>query len=118
MEIGKVGIWTGQLDSQPASRAQEVVAELEALGYPAVWIPESRGRESFSHSSLLLAATRRLVVATGITNLYGRDPVAMAGAQRTLAQAYPERFLLGIGVSHAPTVEGIRGHRYERPIAT
>lgn len=118
MTIGKVGIWTGQLDSQPAARAQEVVAELESLGYPTVWYPESRGRESFVQGAVLLAATRRLVLATGITNLYGRDPVAMAAAQRALAEAYPNRFLLGIGVSHAPTVEGIRGHRYERPLAT
>jgi len=116
MDIGKVGIWTGQLDSQPAAKAQESVALLEELGYPAVWIPESRGRESFTNASLLLAATRRLVVATGITNMYGRDPLAMAGAQRTLAEAYPGRFLLGIGVSHAPTVEELRGHRYQQPL--
>src|SRR5919198_2296201 len=118
MEIGKVGVWRGQLDSQPARKAQEAVAELEELGYGAVWIPEGRGRESFTNSALLLAATRRIVVATGITNLYGRDPVAMVGAQLTLAEAFPERFLLGIGVSHQPTVEGVRGHRYERPVAT
>lgn len=118
LQLGKVGIWTGQLDSQPAAKAREVVAELEELGYPTLWIPESRGRESFTHASLLLGATRRLIVATGITNLYGRDPMAMAAAQRTLAEAYPGRFLLGIGVSHAPMVEGLRGHRYERPVAT
>ena len=118
MNIGKIGIWTGLLDSQPAAKAQAAVASLEALGYGAVWIPESRGRESFTHSGLLLAGTRRLVVATGITNLYGRDPVAMAQAQRALAEAYPERFLLGIGVSHRPSVEGIRGHRYEKPLST
>jgi probable F420-dependent oxidoreductase len=116
-EIGRVGIWTGQLDSQPAAKTREVVAELEDLGYPTIWLPESRGRESFAHAGLLLAATRRLVVATGITNMYGRDPMAMAAAQRTLAEAYPDRFLLGIGVSHAPTVEGLRGHRYDRPVA-
>jgi probable F420-dependent oxidoreductase len=118
VDIGKVGIWTGQLDSQPAAKAQEAVALLEELGYPAVWIPESRGRESFTNASLLLAATRRLVVATGITNMYGRDPLAMAAAQRTLAESCPDRFLLGIGVSHAPTVEGLRGHRYQRPLTT
>ena len=118
MNLGRVGIWTGQLDSQPAAKAQETVAELESLGYPTVWYPESRGRESFVHGAILLAATRRLILATGITNLYGRDPVAMSAAQRALAEAYPNRFLLGIGVSHAPTVEGIRGHTYERPLAT
>ena len=116
MEIGRVGIWT-RLDSQPSAQGREAVAELDALGYGAVWFPESRGRESFTQAAVLLAATRRMVVATGITNMWGRDPMAMAAAQKTLAEAYPDRFLLGIGVSHAPMVERLRGHRYERPLA-
>jgi probable F420-dependent oxidoreductase len=66
----------------------------------------------------LLSATRRIVVAPGIANLYARDAVAMAAGQRTLCEAFPDRFLLGIGVSHRPSVEGIRGHRYGPPIAT
>lgn len=117
MDIGQVGIWT-RLDPWPSAEGQQAVAELEELGYGAVWFPESRGRESFTQAALLLSATRRIVVATGITNLYGRDPMAMAGAQETLAEAYPDRFLLGIGVSHAPMVERLRGHRYERPLET
>jgi probable F420-dependent oxidoreductase len=67
---------------------------------------------------LLLAGTKRIVIATGIANIYGRDPVAMAGAQKTLAEAYPDRFLLGLGVSHIPLVEKLRGHRYDKPVAT
>jgi probable F420-dependent oxidoreductase len=117
MGLGKIGIWTNRLDSQPAARAQEAAAEIEELGYGALWFPEARARESFTHAGLLLAGTRRIVLATGITNLYGRDPMAMMAAQRTLAEAYPDRFLLGIGVSHAPMVEKLRGHRYERPLA-
>ena len=60
MDVGRIGIWTNLLDSQPAAKAQETVAALEAMGYGAVWIPESRGRESFTNSGLLLAGSRRM----------------------------------------------------------
>jgi probable F420-dependent oxidoreductase len=117
MELKAVGLWTGQLDYQPASRVKEAVAELEELGYGAVWIGESVGREALSNSGLLLSGTHRLVVATGIANIWVRDALAMVAGQYTLAEAYPERFLLGLGVSHAPLIEGMRGHHYQRPLA-
>ena len=117
MDIGRVGIWTFQLDQQPAARAQAAAAEIESLGYGAIWIPEALGREAFTHAGLLLAGTRRIPIATGIANIWARDAMAMAAAQKTLAEAYPDRFLLGMGVSHAPMVEGMRGHRYERPLS-
>jgi len=116
MYIGRVGIWTFALDLQPAAKAQEAAAQIEALGYGAVWIPEAMGREAFTNAGMLLAGTRRIVVATGIANMWARDAMAMAGAQRTLAEAYPDRFLLGIGVSHAPMV-GMRGHQYDKPLS-
>jgi len=115
MDIGRVGIWTFALDLQPAARAQDAAAEIEALGYGAIWIPEALGREAFTNSALLLAGTRRIVVATGIANIWARDAMAMAAAQQTLTEAYPDRFLLGIGVSHAPLV-GMRGHQYDKPL--
>jgi len=115
MNLGRVGIWTFALDLQPAARAQAAAAEIDALGYGALWIPEALGREAFTNSALLLARTRRIVVATGIANIWARDAMAMAGAQKTLAEAYPDRFLLGIGVSHAPLV-GMRGHDYAKPL--
>jgi probable F420-dependent oxidoreductase len=114
VKIGKVGIWTFAFELYPARRAAEAAAEIEALGYGAIWIPEAIGREAMTHSGILLAGTRRIVIATGIANIWGRDPMAMAAAQKTLAEAYPDRFLLGIGVSHAPMV-GMRGHDYARP---
>jgi probable F420-dependent oxidoreductase len=117
MDIGRVGIWCFSLELQPAARAQEAAAEVEALGYKALWIPEAMGREAFTHAGLLLAGTRRLVVATGIANIFARDAMTMAAAQKTLTEAYPDRFLLGMGVSHAPLVEGVRGHRYEKPLS-
>jgi probable F420-dependent oxidoreductase len=117
MKLGRVGIWTFQLELQPAAKAQEAAAEIESLGYGALWIPEALGREALTHAGLLLAGTRRIPVATGIANIWARDAMAMAAAQRTLTEAHPDRFVLGIGVSHAPLVEGVRGHRYARPLA-
>jgi len=114
--IGTIGIWTAQLDAQPSRLAQDAVRELETLGYGAVWFPESLGREAFTNAGMLLAGSRRIVVATGIANLYARDAVAMANGQKTLCEAYPGRFLLGIGVSHAPAVEQMRGHHYDAPV--
>jgi probable F420-dependent oxidoreductase len=106
------------LDVLPAARAQEIAAEIETLGFGALWFGEAYGREALTHAGLLLAGTRCIVIATGIANIYGRDPVSMAAAQKTLAEAYPNRFLLGLGVSHIPLVEELRGHRYDKPVAT
>lgn len=116
MDLGRIGIWTGVLDLHPSSRAKEAAAEIDELGFGALWIPEAFGREAFTSSALLLSATKRIVVATGIANIWVRDATAMAAAQKTLAEAYPERFLLGIGVSHAPLVS-MRGHDYEKPLS-
>jgi probable F420-dependent oxidoreductase len=117
-QLGAIGIWTIGLDAFPAARTQEAVAELEELGFGTLWFGEATGREALTHAGLLLAATKRMVIATGIANIYGRDPVTMAAAQKTLAEAYPNRFLLGLGVSHVPLVEQLRGHRYDKPVAT
>src|SRR3954452_5109959 len=114
--LGTVGIWTTRFESQPAAKAQEAAAEIESLGYGAIWIGEAMGREALTHASLLLAGTERIAIATGIANIYGRDPFTMASAQKTLTEAYPGRFVLGLGVSHIPLVEQLRGHRYEKPL--
>lgn len=116
MDLGRVGIWTFQLDLQPAAQAQAAARELESLGYRTIWIPEAFGREAFTNAAMLLAGTERVIVATGIANVWARDAMAMAGAQKTLDEAYPGRFLLGIGVSHAPMVDAVRGHHYDRPL--
>lgn len=118
LQLGSTGVWTTRLEPLPAARAQEIAAELEELGFGALWVGEALGREALTHTGLLLAGTRRIVIATGIANIYGRDPVTMASGQKTLAEAYPNRFLLGLGVSHVPLVEQLRGHRYEKPVAT
>jgi probable F420-dependent oxidoreductase len=115
---GPIGIWTRQFEDHPSSKAREAAAELEELGYGAIWFGEAVGREAFTHAALLLGATKQIVIATGIANIYARDPIAMAAAQNTLAEAYPGRFLLGLGVSHVPLVEQLRGHQYEKPVPT
>src|SRR5467141_4567400 len=117
MELGKLGVWVG-MDGMSAAHAAAFAQRVEEWGYGALWIPESRGRNALVHSSWLLSHTERLVVATGIANIYARDPMAMANGQRALAEQSGARFLLGIGVSHVPSVEGVRGHTYGKPVAT
>jgi probable F420-dependent oxidoreductase len=117
MELGPAGLWTTALDGLPVAAAREAVAELDALGYDALWFGEAYGREAFTAAQLYLEASSRMVVATGIANIYGRDAVAANAASRLLSEAYPGRFLLGLGVSHAPLVERMRGHSYDRPVA-
>ena len=117
LDLGTAGIWTGALDALPVGQAQEAVAELDELGYGALWFGEAYGREAFTAAQLYLAASRRMVVATGIASIYGRDAVSASSAARTLHAAYPDRFLLGLGVSHAPLVERMRGHSYGKPLA-
>ena len=116
--LGPVGAWSWALQRLSASDEGAATRDLEALGYPAAWIPETLGnKEVFSHAAILLAATTRIVVASGIANIHARDPMAMATGARALAEAYPGRFVLGIGVSHAPSVAA-RGGTYGRPIET
>src|SRR5262245_63808580 len=98
IELGTIGIWTAQLDYQPAAKVREAAAELEHLGFGAIWFPESVGREALTHSALLLGASRRIVIATGIANIYARDAVTMAAAQKTPVEPYPGRFLLVLGL--------------------
>ncbi len=118
MHLGSLGLWTFQLDIQPMARAQEAIAELEELGYGAVWVPEAVGREPFANSALLLSATQRIVLATGIASLHARTAMTMQAGWKTISEAFPDRFLLGIGVSHQPMVEGVHGHAYDKPYTT
>jgi len=115
--LGRLGVWSFQLDRANARDAGDFARAIEGLGYRALWIPESAvSKEIFAHSALLLAATRRLIVATGIANIWARDPVAMRNGERALADGYPGRFVLGLGVSHEPAVRR-RGGTYEKPLA-
>ena len=114
----RVGIWTAVLDALPVAEAQAAAAELDELGYGSLWFGEAYGREAFTNAALLLAAARSMVVATGIANVYGRDAVTASSAARTLQAAHPGRFVAGLGVSHGPIVERMRGHSYGKPVST
>ncbi len=116
MDIGRVGIWTF-CEEMSAAEAAALAVRIERLGYKTLWIPEAIGREALVSAAWLLAATERLNVATGIANVYARDPVTMAAGAKTLAEQSGGRFLLGVGVSHRPLVEGVRGHDYGRPLS-
>jgi len=114
---GRLGIFAGSLTAQPAGVLREVTREIETLGFGTLWYGEAVGREVFAQGAIFLAATTSLVIASGIANIWARDPMAMAAGGRSLAEAWPERFILGLGVSHAPMV-GARGHQYARPVTT
>jgi probable F420-dependent oxidoreductase len=112
---GKVGIWTGVLDAVPSAEAQRIAGRIEELGFSTLWIPETIGRDPLITATLLLSATSTLKVATGIANIYARDPMTMANSQRSLEEAFPGRFLLGLGVSHHHLVDRVRHHDYSKP---
>ena len=117
MELGKLGVWAS-LDGYTAKEALAFAQRVEKRGYPALWIPESRGRDVLVTSAYLLGGTKKLIIAPGIANIYARDAMAMANGQRGLAEQSDGRFLLGIGVSHVPLVSTLRGHAYGKPVAT
>ena len=117
MQLGRLGVWAS-IDGMTAAAAADFAGRVEGWGYGALWVPESRGRNVLVISSWLLASTKTLTVATGIANIYARDPQATASGQLALAEQSGGRFLLGLGVSHVPLVEGLRGHRYGKPVET
>jgi len=114
--LGRIGIWTATLDALEIPAAREAVAELDAQGWGCLWFGEAYGREAFTAAQIYLGASERLAVGTGIANIYGRDAVTCGAAARTVNAAYPGRFVLGLGVSHAPLVERMRGHNYGKPV--
>ena len=111
MDLGKVGAFCF-LDSMTTPESVAFCQRLERMGYRVLRTPEAWGREPFAHGGYLLAKTDRLIYATGIANIWVRDPVAMASAARTLAAAAEGRFILGIGVSHRTIVEDLHKHQY------
>lgn len=98
--------------------AQEVAREIESLGYGSLFIPEIGFKDAMVESAAFLTATERLVVGTGIANIHVRVPSTAEVGARTLSNLFPRRFILGLGVSHAPLVEGSMGGSYQKPLAT
>ena len=116
MKLSGVGIWSSALRYGHAAEAAEAAAELEELGYTALWIPDVGGRV-FDSVQNLLSATSRTVIATGILNLWMHEPADVAGSYSSLTAAHGDRFLLGIGVSHAQLIDSKSPGRYRKPLA-
>ncbi len=117
MNVGKLGVWYF-FDGLPAPAAAEAAKRIESLGFGTLWIPETVGRHPLVHASWLLANTEKLNVATGIANIYHREPGVSLAGQNALNEQSGGRFLLGMGVSHKPLVEGVRGLDYGPPVKT
>ena len=117
MDIGRLGCWTF-LDTLSIDEAVEVAIKIESWGYGALWVPEAVGRDPFALLTHLAAKTDRLVLATGIANIFARDAMSLRALQQTLAELSNGRFVLGLGVSHKPMVADLRGHDYAKPLST
>ena len=115
MQLGRLGVWypTDRLDG-PGLR--DLLRTVEGCGYAALWYHEARGYESLSLAAFLLANSGRLLIGSSIANIYARDAFTARRGLISLNALFGGRFILGLGVSHAPTVEGLRGHRYEKPV--
>ena len=116
MKLGRLGVWYGT-DKLDGSELRDFVRTVENNGYSTLWYPESRGYESMSLAAWLLSGSEKLVIGSSIANIYARDSFTAQRAMVSLNALYGERFVLGLGVSHIPMVEGLRGHRYEKPLA-
>jgi probable F420-dependent oxidoreductase len=116
-KLGPINVWNFALQRLSAAEETSALRAMASAGYPAVWIPESLGsKEVMAHAGLLLADSDTTVIGTGIANIHARDPMAMANGAKALGERYPGRFVLGIGVSHAPSV-ATRGGDYGNPLA-
>jgi probable F420-dependent oxidoreductase len=116
MDLSGVGVWSSQLRYGSAEESAEAAAELEELGFTALWIPDVGG-PVFDAVSHLLASTKQAVIATGILNLWMHEPSDVAAKYAALSAEHGDRFLLGIGVSHAPLVDSKEPGRYRKPLA-
>ena len=117
MDTGKLGVWYF-FDGLTSPEAAKVAQRIESLGYGTLWVPETVGKSPVVTASWLLANTTKLNLATGIMNIYHREPGVTMAAQKSLAEQSDGRFLLGLGVSHKPLVEGVRGLQYGPPVKT
>ena len=117
IDIGTVGIWTGVLDGHPAGAVREAAAQLDEMGWPCLWIPETVSRDPFVAAATILEASTNMKVATGIASIWARDAMTTNNVHLTLNEAYDGRFLLGLGVSHHTLTEWVRKHDYSKPLS-
>jgi probable F420-dependent oxidoreductase len=117
VRLGKVGIWSRELRNRELPEASDAVAELESLGYAAIWMPGGRAGDFYPRAEAFLVASRTIVVVPGILSVWTNPAFGVAAAHAELAGRYRDRILLGLGVSHAHRVEPETGNRYEHPVA-
>jgi probable F420-dependent oxidoreductase len=118
LNLTGTGVWSPSLRHHPdRGAAADAAAELESLGYTAVWLPGFGPRTVFDAAGDLLRATSSLTVASGILSIWDSDPESVAAERAQLSDAYDGRFLLGLGVSHAALVDREEPGRYKRPLA-
>ena len=115
MQLGRLGVWYS-MDKLAGAQIPPFLATVERLNYNALWYPESRGFESMSLASFMLAHTSKLKIGSSIASIYARDAFTARRGMVSLNALYGNRFILGLGVSHVPMVEGIRGHSYAKPV--
>lgn len=116
MKLGRLGAWYSTDKLSSPAQIREFVGTVERLGYDVLWYPESRGNESFAVAAYMLAQTTKLKIGSSIASIYARDAFTSRRGMITLNDLFDNRFILGLGVSHPPMVEGLRGHTYEKPI--
>ncbi len=115
IDLGPIGIWSSELRFGDRQAALEAAASIEELGYGAIWVPGGAGGDIFGDVTVLLRATHDIVVATGILNVWMHEAPDVAAAHDAVRSAHPGRFLLGLGISHAPLVNA-QGGRYQQPL--
>jgi probable F420-dependent oxidoreductase len=113
--LGRIGVWSNRLRyHEDRGAVADAAAELDALGYGALWLPDVGG-DVFGDVEHVLDATERCAVATGILNIWMHDAGTVAAGTARLAERHPDRFLLGLGASHAAVVDAAEPGRYARP---
>src|SRR5260221_382719 len=115
MQIGRLGVWYS-MDKLTGVQIPRLLALVERLNYDVLWYPESRGYESLSLAGFMLANSAKLKIGSSIANIYARDAFTARRGLLSLTALHGDRFILGLGVSHVPLVEGIRGHTYAKPV--
>ena len=115
MDLNEIGVFAF-LDGLSGRQTGELARRVERLGYSVLWLPEGAGRDPFAHAGYLLSESEKLVVASGIANVFMREPGTSVRAARTLCELFEDRFILGLGVS-GKTANEVRGLRWERPVS-
>jgi probable F420-dependent oxidoreductase len=112
--LGPLGVWAN-LDALPAPEALEFARAVDGLGFGALWINETTGREPFAMLGALARETDRITLGLGVAAIHARDAVAAHDGARTVAELSWGRFVMGLGVSHQASAER-RGHGYGAPV--